>query len=61
MSDSNEDAIRRETLKRAIAVVQTYRDENYRRLRVNDICDEIMKRLAQLGKHLPARNVSVSD
>jgi hypothetical protein len=47
MSDPEEDAIRRETLKRAIAVVQKYRDENYRRLRVNDICDEIMQRLAQ--------------
>jgi hypothetical protein len=47
MNDPKEDVIRRATLKRAIAVVKKYRDENYRRLRVNDICDEIMQRLAQ--------------
>ena len=37
--------VRREALKRAMAIVQQYQDENWRRLRVNDICSDIKRRL----------------
>jgi hypothetical protein len=37
--------IRRETLRRALAIVQRYQDENWRRLRVNDICSDIKRLL----------------
>jgi len=35
--------VRRQALMRAIAIVQRYQDENWRRLRVNDICSEIKR------------------
>ena len=34
---------RREALMRAIAIVQRYQDENWRRLRVNDICADLKR------------------
>jgi len=37
----------RETLLRAVAIVQRYQDENSRRLRVNDICMEIKRRIKE--------------
>ena len=37
--------VRREALLRAVAIVQRYQNENWRRLRVNDICTEIKQRL----------------
>jgi hypothetical protein len=37
------DEVRREALLRAVAIVQRYQDENWRRLRVNDICTEIKR------------------
>ena len=35
--------VRREALLRAVAIVQRYQNENWRRLRVNDICTEIKR------------------
>jgi hypothetical protein len=35
--------VQREALMRAVAIVQRYQDENWRRLRVNDICSEIKR------------------
>ena len=32
---------------RAVAIVQRYQDENWRRLRVNDICTEIKRLLKE--------------
>ena len=37
------DVVRREALLRAVAIVQRYQDENWRRLRVNDICTELKR------------------
>jgi hypothetical protein len=37
------DEVRREALLRAVAIVQRYQDENWRRLRVNNICMEIKR------------------
>jgi hypothetical protein len=36
-------AVRHEALMRAIAIVQRYQDENWRRLRVNDICADLKR------------------
>lgn len=38
-------AVRREALLHAIAIVQRYQDENWRRLRVNDICSDLKRLL----------------
>jgi hypothetical protein len=38
-------AVRREALLRAIAIVQRYQDEHWRRLRVNDICTDLKRLL----------------
>lgn len=46
MTDEDRDQIKRQGLLRALALVQKYQDEHWRRLRVNDICTEI-KRLIQ--------------
>ena len=45
MTDDERDQVRRETLSRAIAVIDRYRDANWRRLRVNDICADIRRLL----------------
>jgi hypothetical protein len=39
--------VRREALLRAIAIVQRYQDNNWRRLRVNDICTDIKRLLKE--------------
>jgi hypothetical protein len=55
--DERED-VKREALMRAVAIVQQYQDENWRRLRVNDICSDI-KRLLQaeaMGEPVVKRN-----
>jgi hypothetical protein len=41
------DAVRREALMWAVAIVQRYQDENWRRLRVNDICTELKRLLKE--------------
>jgi len=43
ITQEERDVVRREALLRALAVVQRYQDENWRRLRVNDICAEIKR------------------
>jgi hypothetical protein len=43
MTQEQRDEVRREALLRAVAIVQRYQDENWRRLRVNDICTEIKR------------------
>jgi len=43
MTQEERDEVRREALLRAVAIVQRYQDENWRRLRVNDICTEIKR------------------
>jgi hypothetical protein len=45
MTYEEREEVERETLLRAIAVVQRYQDENWRRLRVNDICSDIKRLL----------------
>jgi hypothetical protein len=39
--------LKREALLRALAIVQRYHDENWRRLRVNDICFEIKRLISE--------------
>jgi len=43
MTQEERDLVWREALQRAIVIVQRYQDENWRRLRVNDICTEIKR------------------
>jgi hypothetical protein len=44
--------VRREALLRALAIVQRYQDENWRRLRVNDVCSDIRRLLSEeLARH----------
>ena len=45
ITQEQRDEVRREALMRAVAIVQRYQDQNSRRLRVNDICTEIKRRL----------------
>jgi len=45
MTYEEREEVERETLLRAIAIVQRYQDENWRRLRVNDICSDIKRLL----------------
>jgi hypothetical protein len=47
MSNQERDEVRREALLRALALVQKYQDENWRRLRVNDICTDIKRLLRE--------------
>jgi hypothetical protein len=46
MQDERQE-IRREALMRAVAIVQRYQDENWRRLRVNDICADLKRLIRQ--------------
>jgi hypothetical protein len=43
MTADERQAVRREALMRALAIVQRYQDENWRRLRVNDICADLKR------------------
>jgi hypothetical protein len=43
MTEQERDDVKRQGLLRALAVVQKYQDDNWRRLRVNDICTEIKR------------------
>jgi hypothetical protein len=43
MTLEEREEVKREALLRALAIVQQYQDENWRRLRVNDICFEIKR------------------
>jgi hypothetical protein len=45
MTYDEREEVKRETLLRALAIVQRYQDENWRRLRVNDICSDIRRLL----------------
>ena len=47
MTHDEREEVRREALLRALAIVQRYQDENWRRLRVNDICTEIKRLLKE--------------
>lgn len=47
MTQDERQDVRREALMRAIAIVQRYQDENWRRLRVNDICADLKRLLRQ--------------
>jgi hypothetical protein len=56
MTCEEREHVERETLQRALAIVQKYQDENWRRLRVNDICSDIKRLLneeaARLSEHV---------
>lgn len=43
MTQEERREVRRNSLLRAVAIVQRYQDENWRRLRVNDICTDIKR------------------
>jgi hypothetical protein len=43
MTQEERRELRRNALLRAVAIVQRYQDENWRRLRVNDICTDIKR------------------
>ena len=45
MTDEEREASRRAAMKRAIELVQKYQDDNWRRLRVNDICSDLKRML----------------
>ncbi len=45
MTYEEREEVKRETLLRALAIVQRYQDDNWRRLRVNDICSDIKRLL----------------
>ena len=47
MTPEEREEVKREALLRALAIVQRYQDENWRRLRVNDICFEIKRLISQ--------------
>jgi hypothetical protein len=47
MTQEERQQVRREALQRALAIVQRYQDENWRRLRVNDICMDIKRLLKE--------------
>ena len=47
ITQEEQDEVRREALMRAVAIVQRYQDENWRRLRVNDICTELKRLLKE--------------
>jgi hypothetical protein len=43
MTQDERQEVRREALMRALAIVQRYQDEHWRRLRVNDICTDLKR------------------
>ena len=45
MTYEEREEVKREALLRALAIVQRYQDDNWRRLRVNDICSDIKRLL----------------
>jgi hypothetical protein len=47
MTRDERQEVKREALLRALAIVQRYQDENWRRLRVNDICFEIKRLISE--------------
>jgi hypothetical protein len=47
MTPEEREEVKREALLRALAIVQRYQDENWRRLRVNDICFEIKRLISE--------------
>jgi hypothetical protein len=47
MTHEEREEVKREALLRALAIVQRYQDENWRRLRVNDICFEIKRLISE--------------
>ena len=47
MTDDEHEQVKREGLRRALALVQRYQDENWRRLRVNDICFDIKRLISE--------------
>jgi hypothetical protein len=55
MTCEEREQIERETLQRALAIVQKYQDENWRRLRVNDICSDIKRLLNEEAARLSDR------
>jgi hypothetical protein len=54
MTADDQQRIERETLERAIAVVQKYQNEHWRRARVNAICSEIKLLLSLELKRTPS-------
>jgi hypothetical protein len=55
MTCEEREQVERETLQRALAIVQKYQDENWRRLRVNDICSDIKRLLNEEAARLSDR------
>jgi hypothetical protein len=55
MTFEEREEVERETLQRALAIVQKYQDENWRRLRVNDICSDIKRLLNEEAVRLSDR------
>jgi hypothetical protein len=55
MTFEEREEVERETLTRALAIVQKYQDENWRRLRVNDICSDIKRLLNEEAARLSDR------
>jgi len=47
MTHEERQDVKREALRRALAIVQRYQDENWRRLRVNDICFDIKRLISE--------------
>jgi hypothetical protein len=54
MTEEEHEQVERQTLLRAIAIVQRYQDENWRRLRVNDICFDIKRLIREELRDEPA-------
>jgi hypothetical protein len=55
MTFEEREEVERETLMRALAIVQKYQDEHWRRLRVNDICSDIKRLLNEEAARLSDR------
>jgi len=55
MTQDEREEARREGLLRALALVQRYQDENWRRLRVNDICSDIKRLITNEAKRAADR------
>jgi hypothetical protein len=47
MTDQEREQVKREGLRRALAIVQRYQDENWRRLRMNDICFDLKRLISE--------------
>jgi hypothetical protein len=47
MTEEEREEVKRQALVRAIAIVQRYQDENWRRLRVNDICFDLKRLIGE--------------